>query len=247
MKSLSRYFMLTLGICAIAFSSCTKKNSLKGFARQGPQALFEVTDKDGQSWKIYSVETPNVKTFSVINKSGQVDARCYTFTDSAGVKHALVFADSSEKEKALAVLDKNFLSGLANSSDEYKIWLKQNAVFGYSGGRKTRTIDVQKGGLGSSDLKVEGNKIVGTQRAIACHCGEMVCIGYPSPIIDCINKLCDWANCQIAHGDLSACAQEQSDVQISCSLATNQVNAETPQPDPIVPMTNGLFILDGKL
>ena len=49
---------IALVLCATA---CSRRdvNALKGFAQQGQQTVVELTDKEGGSWKIQTVETPN--------------------------------------------------------------------------------------------------------------------------------------------------------------------------------------------
>ena len=75
------------------------------------------------------------------------------FEDSARLKHAVVFVDETEKEEALAVLDRKFLSSVANASDPYRRWVDKHAVFTYGSVQDTRRIEMKKGGLGSSDIR----------------------------------------------------------------------------------------------
>jgi hypothetical protein len=59
------------------------------------------------------------------------------FVDSTGRRKALVFVDSAQKEDALAILDKRFLSAIAHQSDAYRKWFDKYAVFSYGTTEKT--------------------------------------------------------------------------------------------------------------
>jgi hypothetical protein len=194
---------------------------LKGFAQQGQQTVVELTDKEGGSWKIQTVETPKVTTYSVISSSGQVEIMAAAFGD--GAKHAVVFVDSTEKEKVLAVLDKKFLSGLTNVSDEYKKWVEKNAVFTYGGVQETLTIDARKGGLGSTNIGVEGGKIVGRANQITCNCetllGSYRCGQLLSPITACINAVCNLVNCISGIPSGASCAGLGEVARVACNNA----------------------------
>jgi hypothetical protein len=191
--------------------------------QDGQRTLLEVTDKAGRSWKVGSVEGKDVTTYFVVNSGGQVDIMGTAFDDRLRAKHAIVYVDSSEKEEALAVLDRKFLSGVSNASEPYRNWLNRNAVFTYGSVNHTRRIDIDKGGLGLSDIRVEEGVIVGRIKDVRCHCSDMAqaCIVLPSPWIACVNKICDLINCTIGviNGDLSDCSQENSDAQTTCELA----------------------------
>jgi len=57
----------------------------------------------------------------------------------------LVFVDSAQKEDALAILDKRFLSDVAHQSDAYRKWFDKYAVFSYGSTEKTESFDVSRG------------------------------------------------------------------------------------------------------
>src|SRR5262249_58062612 len=146
---LRRYLAtLLVAFCASACSGTKHVNSLQGFKQDGQRTLFEVTDKGGVSGKVASVELPSLTTYFVISSDGRVDVIATAFEDRLHAKHAVVFADSTEKEEALAVLDQKFLSGVANASEPYRKWLEKNAGFTYGTVQDTRRIDTVKGGLG---------------------------------------------------------------------------------------------------
>jgi hypothetical protein len=205
-------------LCAMACSTKRRPNSLTGFAQRGQQTLVEVIDRDGQSWKVSSVESGGVTGYFVLSSNGQIDIIAITFLDRGGARHAVVYADSAEKDKALAVLDNRFLAGLTNPSDNYKKWLEKNAVFTW-GGEQTRRIDVKPGGLGSSDLRIEGDSIVGRMKQARCHCYDFAqaCISVPTPWQACLNALCDLINCLIATN--TGCSQEASAARSACEVA----------------------------
>lgn len=189
----------------------------------GSLTLFEVRAKEGKSWKIASFESHNTTTYFVINSGGQVAIVATTFDDGPGGRHAVVLVDSAEKEEAMAVLDKKFLSSLNNASDEYRKWQEKNAVFSYGGVQETRTIDSKEGGLGSSSLGIDGNTIVGRVNQISCHCGEIFCPPHNSLAIACINKVCDLINCiiKVINGESTNCDQEGSEASQFCSAFAN--------------------------
>jgi hypothetical protein len=218
-----RCVIALLVLCASACSGIKRVSSLQKFAREGQRTLFEVIDEGGRSWKVGSVETPSATTYLVVSDGGHVSIVGTAFSDRLGGKHAVVFVDSAEKEEALAVLDRKFLLGVANASDPYQKWLGKSEPFTYGSLPHTRRIDMEAGGLGSSDIRVEGNAIAGRIKENKCHCYEMaqVCAALPSPWIACINKLCDLINCSIGviNGGNGDCAQEGSDAQMTCQLA----------------------------
>ncbi|MGO9272312.1 MAG: hypothetical protein ACLQOO_19135 [Terriglobia bacterium] len=190
---------------------------MENFAQGGQQTLFEVIDKEGRAWKIDSVESDNATAYSVISPSGRIDIMATAFNGAAGAQHAVILVDSAEKEEALAVLDKKFLSGLTNQSDAYRKWLDKNAVFTYGGVQETRTLDVKQGGLGSSDIRVEGGAIVGKLVYLPCHCTEvgLTCTILPEPDQACVNKCCDYVNCILGGG---TCGEELSTAAAACSF-----------------------------
>lgn len=225
---------LQLAWCSIAIllfvvTGCSRKhsNSLANFTQQGQRSLAEVVDSRARTWKIASVELHNVVGFFVIDSGGRVAITASIFQSHDGTRHTLEFVDPAEKEDALAVLDTQFLSGLKNPSDAFKAWVAKDAGnFSYGRTQETRALDVKPGGLGSGKIGVQGNTIVALMPHAACHCYEnaQVCAYLPSPQIDCWNKCCDFINCiiDVLNGDKSDCNQEQSDAQLSCSLATNE-------------------------
>ena len=138
-----------------------------------------------------------------------------------GAKHAVVFVDSTEKEEVLAVLDKKFLSGLTNASDEYKKWVEKNAVFTYGGVQETLTIDARKGGLGSTNIGVEGGKIVGQVNQISCDCLTLATslnCGF-SPIKKCIDAVCNLVNCISGIPSGASCAGLGEVARVACNNA----------------------------
>jgi hypothetical protein len=224
--SVSRHIHRVIALLALCASACagTKHvSSLQSFAQHGQRTLFEVIDGRGRSWKVGSVETPSATTYLVVSDGGRVSIIGTTFSDRLGGRHAVVFVDSAEKEEALAVLDRKFLAGVANASDPYKKWLDKSEPFTYGSAPHTRRIDMEAGGLGSSDIRVEGNAIVGSIKDAKCHCYQMgpACATLPTPWQACLNKICDFANCIIGaiNGNDTDCAQEGSDARMTCQLA----------------------------
>src|SRR5882724_4197843 len=82
------------------------------------------------------------------------------------------------------------------------------------------------GGLGSSTVHVDGATIVGQIKDAKCHCHEMglTCVGLPSPMIACLNKVCDLVNCVIGtiNGSGSDCQHEGADTKQTCEIAVGQ-------------------------
>jgi hypothetical protein len=218
-----RYLAILLGLYAGGCSGTKHVNSLDRFAQNGQRTLFEVTDRGGRSWKVGSVEQPGITTYFVVRGDGRVAAIATAFDDRLRAKHAVVFVDSTEKEEALAVLDQKFLAGVANASEAYRKWVEKHAVFTYGSVQDTRRIDFPKGGLGSGDIRVDGNTIAGRLKDYKCHCYDMpqLCAALPSPWVACLNKICDVVNCGIAviNGGRSDCNQETSDAKTTCELA----------------------------
>jgi len=201
------------------------KGSLTNLAQRGPQFLIDVTDKEGRAWKIDTVETPKATTSFVIDSTGKVVLTAAVFADSTGRRKSLVFVDSAQKEDALAILDKRFLSDVAHQSDAYRKWFDKYAVFSYGSTEKTESFDVSRG-LGSSTVHGEGATIVGQIKDAKCHCQEMglTCVVLPSPMIACLNKFCDLVNCVIGviNGSGSDCQQEGIDAKQTCEIAVGQ-------------------------
>jgi hypothetical protein len=147
-------------VCAAACSVKTGRGSLKGFAQSDNKKLVEVTDREGRPWKILSAHAGKFSTYVVLNPSSRVDLAATVFADRTGAQHAVVRVDANEKEDVLAVLDKKFLTGLANPTDAYRNWAAQEAMFTYGAVQETSTLDVKGGSLGSGTASVEGGKIV---------------------------------------------------------------------------------------
>ena len=215
--------ILLIALCASGCRGTKQVDSLQKFVQDGQRTLFEVTDKGGRSWKIGSVKAASVTSYFVVSSDGRVNIIATAFDDSLGAKHAVVFVDPTDKEEALAVLDRKFLSGLGNASDPYRRWLDENSVFTYGSVQDTHRFDVEKGRLGSSNIRVEGNAIVGLMNDIACHCSDrpLFCHAYPSSFVACFNKVCDYVNCNVGiiNGSGSNCAQEASDAITTCQVA----------------------------
>ena len=216
------FILLVPTIFAVMFFSCENKNTLKHFHQSGRQTLIEVTDKKGGSWKIHSVAFDNVKTLSVFKQSGQAGAMAFIFPDSAKASNAVLFTDVAFKGRGSSLLQKEFLSNVTNASREYRNWVNQFAVFtDVGGGPKTHTIEVRAGALGSADVRVEDDKIVGLWTDQKCHCGEIPCSPFMSSVgIDCINRLCDLANC-IGRGFERLevnCGNEAAEARLVCEL-----------------------------
>lgn len=214
---------LLLALCANACSSRKNTGSMKSFTQSGKQTLIQVADKNGHTWSLLSVDAASITAYLVMNSNNQVDLVASAFTDKAGAQHAVVFVDSGEKEEALAILDRKFLMGVANSTGAYRKWAEQKVVFTYGGVQETRRIDLKKGGLGAGNIRVDGGKIVAQIAQANCHCYDaaLACVGLPSPIIACINKICDVINCTInvINGSASDCNQEGADAKTTCELA----------------------------
>jgi len=223
-----RKWYLTILLVTLYASGCrgTKQvDTLQKFAQDGQRTLLEVTDKGGRAWRVGSVAAPGIATYFVISSGGRIDIIATAFDDRRGAKHAIVFVDPANKEEALAVLDRKFLSGIGNASEPYKKWLDQNAVFTYGSVQDTRRFDL-KNGLGSSDIRVEGNAIVGRMNGVPCHCDDsvpmgLVCSGAGTAFAHCFTALCDWINClvDVINGDKPGCAQQASDARTICELA----------------------------
>lgn len=201
-----------------------KANSLRRYVQDGKRTLFEVTDKEGRSWKVGSVEASKTTAYFVISGDGRVAIVSSVFVDRRRARHAIVFVDPTEQEEALAVLDRKFLSGVANTSAPYGKWLKKHAVFTLGSVENTRRIEMKKRGLGSSDVRIEENAIVGRfLNPVKCHCWEMGnwCQQYGSDGRKCLNKVCDFINCtiDIINGVRSECGGEASDMIDICRAA----------------------------
>jgi hypothetical protein len=217
------FCILLLALCS---SGCPgtqgSVNSLQSFAQSSQRTLIEVTDKGGRSWKVGSVEAANITAYFVISSEGRVATFAAVFNDHARGKHAVVLVDSTEKE-GLTVLDRKFLSGVANASDRYREWLDKSAIFTGVSIENTRRIDLEKGGLGSSDIRVERNAIVGRIKDAKCHCDEMgtACGATLSTMRACVNKICDVINCinALFNGERSECNREGSEAGAACDLA----------------------------
>jgi len=216
--------ILLIALCASGCTRTKQVDSLQKFAQNGPRTLFEVTDKEGKSWRVGSVEAPGMTTYFVISSDGRINIMATAFDDSLGAKHAVVLVDPRNKEEALAVLDRKFLSGVGNASEAYRKWLDQKAVFTYGSVQETRRFDAGKG-LGSTDIRVEGTSVVGLMKHFDCQCsdvlGGVACSSLGHPLIACIDKVCDFENClvDIINGDKSGCAQEANDAQTICEVA----------------------------
>jgi len=196
---------------------------MRSFTQSGKKTLVEVVDKEAQSWKLLSVDASSVTTYFIVNAKNKIDLIATTFKDNGGTQHAVVLVDSSEKEESLAVLDRKFLMGVGNSTEAYRKWTEEKADFTFGSVQETRTIDFKKGGLGTGNIRVDGGTIVAQMNSVNCHCYELAgaCAGLPSPVIACVNKICDLVNCVIAisNGTRSECNQEGSDAQQTCSIA----------------------------
>src|SRR5215471_3803336 len=106
--SLSQFWCLgatvLLALCAGACSMRKDTGYMRSFTQSGTETLVEVTDRDGSSWKLLSVDAQSVKTYHVVNSQNQVALAASAFIDKVGTEHAVVFADTTEKEEAMAVL-----------------------------------------------------------------------------------------------------------------------------------------------
>jgi len=214
-------------ISALAFVLCgcgeqaeQKADSLKSFTQIGPRSLSEFIDKKGQLWQVASVEEENLTGEIVLNSTGQVDLIAIAYTDKIGLKNAVILVDSSEKEAALAVLDKRFLSSVSPRSTEYENWLKKTAAFSYGGAQTTRMIDIEQGKLGKGTIHLEGGKIAARINHANCACVSVACGLLPSPNQECAKKLCAVINCIIdfLNGDRQiGCGAENAEAQQTCS------------------------------
>lgn len=199
------------------------RSSLTEFAQRGPVTLVELRDSDGRRWKILSAETGKVTAYWVITEAGKIDIVATALPAHDGPRNAVLYVDSGEKEDALAILDRKFLLSLQDSSDAYKKWSSSKAIFTYGSLGQTRMIDIQPGGLGTTNIGTKGGQITGQLAHGSCHCYEMglACAGQPSPVIACVNSVCDLLNCivDIINGVRSECNGETATAQSTCSLA----------------------------
>jgi hypothetical protein len=219
------FLSLAMLIAMLAVGCLPKheENMLKAFAQRGHATVFELTDRNGRAWKVVSGEGSKITTYWVINSSGQIDIIDVPLPVRDGTTSAVVYVDSSEKEEALAVLDKKFLSALSNPSDGYRQWLSTKAIFTYGALQQTRMIDVKPGGLGTTSIGTKGGQITGLLSHSPCHCYELPgsCGGLPSPFIPCVNSICDVVNCTIdvINGKSTGCNGDVAKAQTACSLA----------------------------
>ncbi len=197
-----------------------------GFVVDGERVVAEVTNKEGKIWKIGSAKTPLTTSYFVIETDGPLDLIVTSFEDSLGRPHAIAFADKSAKEKALAIFDHRFLAGVADASDPFKQWVEEHKDVLSGKTKLERVMDTEKGGLGTGDIRIDNDKIIGRIKAAKCHCYEMPmsCAGLPSTFIACINDICDVINCtiDILNGSGSNCGQEGATAQTSCELAVGE-------------------------
>ena len=205
--------ILLVALCVSGCTGTKQVDSLQKFAQNGQRTLFEVTDKGGRFWKVGSVKAPGITAYFVVNSDGRVNVVATAFDDRLGAKHAIVFVDPTDKEEALAVLDRKFLSGVGNASDAYRKWVDQDVIFTYGSVQDTRRFDMGKGGLGTTDIGVAGNTIAGLMKNVDCHCddpGMFNACQQHQRFEGCINKICDYVNCVVGiiNGSGSNCANE---------------------------------------
>jgi hypothetical protein len=220
---ISRWFLISalgFALCGCGGQAEKKADSLKSFTQIGPRSLSEFIDKQGQLWQVASVEEENLIGEFILNSAGQVDLIAIAYTDKIGLKNAVILLDSSEKEAALAVLDKRFLSGVSPRSNEYENWLKKTASFSYGGAQTTRMIDIEQGKLGKGTVHLDGGKFAMKIDHANCACVTVACGLLPLPNQECAKKLCDVINCVIdfLNGDRQiGCGVENAVAQQTCA------------------------------
>jgi hypothetical protein len=218
------YYLLGLAMLLL-LGGCSAKHdrsSLTDFAQRGPVTLVELRDNDGRQWKILSAESGKGTAYWVITEAGKIDILAAALPSHEGPGNAVVYVDSGEKEDALAILDRKFLSSLQDSSDAYKKWLSSKAIFTYGSVAQTRMIDFKPGGLGTTNIGTKGGQITGQLAHGSCSCSAigLACTTGDPVAQQCTNDICDWLNCvvDIINGVRSECNGEAFAVQSFCHL-----------------------------
>jgi hypothetical protein len=201
---------------------------MRNFGQDGQKSLAEVTDSDGRLWRILTMASGDVTTFFVYHSAGQIDIAAAAYRDRAGASHAFVSVDSAEKEAALGVLDRKFLSGLTGRSERFDGWVKTSVFLTHGGADETTRVETKPGGMGSGSVHVQGGGIVVDERKnpqpISCSCQDTGGAGCGDTARHkCINALCDLINCvnRVIYTGAGSCGGEANTAINTCSLLAN--------------------------
>ena len=197
-------------IAVLALTACSrspKPATLTKFVQDSPETLAEITDSSGSAWKILSRETGAVTTLFLYNAAGKIDAVVTAAPGQTGAAKATTFLDSGEKNAALAVLNRSFLSTLHGRSSAYDAWLGNTPAFT---DEKTTRVDMNPGALGSGDVTVQETRIVVRRQTPAVPCQQT---GF--------SAACDLINCTYSaiSGGENTCAAEAFKAQESAQTA----------------------------
>lgn len=215
-RLVTAFLLICAAACSTACSTKKSNGSLQRFVQSGNITLVEITGREGRSWKVLSASGSSIRGYAVLDSNGRVALIASVSADNTGARHAAVRVDAHEKEAVLAVLDKGFLTDVANQTESYKEWAVKEAVFG-GAVHDTVTIDAKSGSLGAGTVSVQGGGIV-TKLQVNCSCETNVqCWGSGDPgKADCWNRICTWFNCVFGGGG-GNCGELLTTAQTGCA------------------------------
>lgn len=201
----ARLWLAVLGLTACAHTP--QPNSLARFTEDGTETLAEITSSNSAPWKLLTRETGALTTLFIYDSSGRIAIAAGAVPRPSGPAQATIFADPGEKDAALALLDRKYLSSLSGRTAAFDAWLSKTAPFT---DEKANRLDVKPGALGTGIVTIDGAHIVVRQHnEIGCN---------TTGTHDCVNAVCDFINC-IFRGT-GPCQGEAFKAQEACQTAS---------------------------